>query len=188
MSTERSGARSVLATLAGSASTRRPTSTSKGDRHDAAVFKGVDQFDFRPPPPPCRVAVNDHGVALCREATTPSTIPATDAKPGGVPRVQEQPQPFQPQTTWSTHGLAKKHGISHTTVREIWRAFGLKPWREESFKVSPDPDLVGKISDLVGLYINPPVATAVFAVDEKPQIQALNRTAPTLPTTGPGHP
>jgi transposase len=84
-------------------------------------------------------------------------------------------------THWSTRGLAAKHGISHTTVREIWRAFGLKPWREDSFKVSPDPDLIEKIRDLVGLYMNPPVAAAVFAVDEKPQIQALNRTAPTLP-------
>jgi transposase/transposase-like protein len=84
-------------------------------------------------------------------------------------------------THWSTRGLAKRHGISHTTVREIWAAFGLKPWRQDSFKVSPDPDLVEKIRDLVALYLNPPVAAAVFAVDEKPQIQALNRTAPTLP-------
>jgi hypothetical protein len=66
-------------------------------------------------------------------------------------------------------------------VREIWRAFGLKPWRADSFKISPDPDLVEKIRDLVGLYMSPPVAAAVFAIDEKPQIQALNRTAPTLP-------
>jgi transposase len=84
-------------------------------------------------------------------------------------------------THWSTRGLAAKHGISHTTVGEIWRAFGLKPWRQDSFKVSPDPDLIEKIRDLVGLYMNPPVAAAVFAVDEKPQIQALDRTAPTLP-------
>ena len=84
-------------------------------------------------------------------------------------------------THWSTRGLAKKHGISHQTVAEIWRAFGLKPWRQDSFKVSPDPDLVEKIRDLVALYMNPPVAAMVFAVDEKPQIQALNRTAPTLP-------
>jgi transposase len=83
-------------------------------------------------------------------------------------------------THWSTRGLAKKHGISHDTVAEIWKAFGLKPWRQDSFKVSPDPNLVEKIRDLVGLYMSPPVA-AVFAVDEKPQIQALNRTAPTLP-------
>ena len=84
-------------------------------------------------------------------------------------------------THWSTRGLAAKHGISHQTVAEIWRAFGLKPWREDSFKVSPDPLLVEKIRDLVGLYMNPPVAAAVFAIDEKPQIQALNRTAPILP-------
>jgi transposase len=84
-------------------------------------------------------------------------------------------------TQWSTRGLAAKYGISHTTVGEIWRAFGLKPWRTDSFKVSPDPDLVEKIRDLVGLYMNPPVKAAVFAIDEKPQIQALNRTAPTLP-------
>lgn len=84
-------------------------------------------------------------------------------------------------THWSTRGLAAKHGISHQTVAEIWKAFGLKPWRQDEFKVSPDPDLVEKIRDIVGLYLNPPVAAAVFAVDEKPQIQALNRTAPTLP-------
>jgi transposase len=84
-------------------------------------------------------------------------------------------------THWSTRGLAQKHGISKTTVAEIWRAFGLKPWREDSFKVSPDPDLIDKIRDIVGLYLNPPDAAAVFAVDEKPQIQALDRTAPTLP-------
>ena len=77
--------------------------------------------------------------------------------------------------------MAEKHGISRQTVSEIWRAFGLKPWRQDEFKVSPDPHLIDKIRDIVGLYMNPPVAAAVFAVDEKPQIQALNRTAPTLP-------
>jgi transposase len=84
-------------------------------------------------------------------------------------------------THWSTRGLAAKHGISKTTVAEIWRAFSLKPWKQDNFKVSPDPDLVEKVRDLVALYMNPPDAAAVFAVDEKPQIQALNRTAPTLP-------
>jgi hypothetical protein len=78
-------------------------------------------------------------------------------------------------------GPGCKDGISHQTAAEIWKAFGLKPWRQGSFRVSPDPDLVDKIRDLVGLYMSPPVAAAVFAVDEKPQIQALNRAAPTLP-------
>jgi transposase len=84
-------------------------------------------------------------------------------------------------THWSTRGLAAKHGVSHQTVAEIWRAFGLKPWRQDEFKVSPDPELVEKIRDIVALYMNPPVTAAVFALDEKPQIQALNRSAPTLP-------
>lgn len=84
-------------------------------------------------------------------------------------------------THWSTRDLAQKHGIGKTTVAEIWRAFGLKPWKEESFKISPDPDLIEKTRDIVGLYLNPPEAAAVFAVDEKPQIQALDRTAPILP-------
>lgn len=84
-------------------------------------------------------------------------------------------------THWSTRDLANKHGISHTTVAEIWRAFGLKPWRQDEFKISPDPLLIDKIRDIVGLYLSPPVAAAVFCVDEKPQIQAINRTAPTLP-------
>lgn len=84
-------------------------------------------------------------------------------------------------THWSTRSMAARHGISHQTVSRIWRAFGLKPWEIDEFKVSPDPQLVEKIRDIVGLYMNPPVNAAVFAVDEKPQIQALNRTAPTLP-------
>ena len=84
-------------------------------------------------------------------------------------------------THWSTRGLAERHGISHQTVAEIWRAFGLKPWRQDKFKISPDPLLVEKVRDIVGLYMSPPVAAAVFCVDEKPGIQALNRTAPTLP-------
>ncbi len=84
-------------------------------------------------------------------------------------------------THWSTRDLAAKHGLSKSTVAEIWRAFGLKPWRQDSFKVSPDPQLIEKVRDIVGLYMNPPDAAIVFAVDEKPQIQALDRTAPTLP-------
>jgi transposase len=84
-------------------------------------------------------------------------------------------------THWSTRSMAARHGISRQTVSEIWRAFGLKPWEIDEFKISPDPQLIDKIRDIVGLYMNPPVNAAVFAVDEKPQIQALNRTAPMLP-------
>jgi transposase len=84
-------------------------------------------------------------------------------------------------THWSTRGLAKKQGISKTMVAGIWRASGLKPWRQDEYKISPDPELVDKLRDIVGLYLNPLDAAIVFAVDEKPQIQALDRTAPTLP-------
>lgn len=84
-------------------------------------------------------------------------------------------------THWSKRELAKRVGISPTSVHRIWRAFGLQPWRTEDFKISPDPLLLDKIRDVVGLYLAPPANAAVFAVDEKPQIQALERTAPVLP-------
>jgi DDE superfamily endonuclease len=72
-------------------------------------------------------------------------------------------------------------GISPTSVHRIWRAFGLQPWRTAEFKISPDPLLIDKIRDVAGLCLAPPANAAVFAVDEKPQIQALGRTAPVLP-------
>jgi transposase len=84
-------------------------------------------------------------------------------------------------THWSKRELARRVGISPTSVHRIWRAFGLQPWRTEDFKISPDPLLIDKIRDVVGLYLAPPANAAVFAVDEKPQIQALQRTAPVLP-------
>ena len=84
-------------------------------------------------------------------------------------------------THWSKRELARKAGISPASVHRIWRAFGLQPHRVEEFKVSPDPLLIDKIRDVVGLYLAPPAKAAVFCVDEKPQIQALERTAPVLP-------
>ena len=84
-------------------------------------------------------------------------------------------------THWSKRELAARVGISPSSVLRIWRAFGLQPWRTETFKISPDPLLIDKIRDVVGLYLAPPANAAVFSVDEKPQIQALSRTAPVLP-------
>jgi transposase len=84
-------------------------------------------------------------------------------------------------THWSKRELARQMGISATSVHRIWRAFGLQPWRTETFKISPDPLLIDKIRDVAGLYLAPPANAAVFSVDEKPQIQALERTAPVLP-------
>jgi transposase len=82
---------------------------------------------------------------------------------------------------WSTRDMAKSVGLSHMAISRIWRTFGLQPHRSETFKLSNDPLLVEKIRDIVGLYLNPPAHAAVFCVDEKPQIQALDRTQPLLP-------
>ena len=84
-------------------------------------------------------------------------------------------------THWSTRGLAKSVGLSHMAISRIWHAFGLQPHRSETFKLSNDPLLVEKVRDIVGLYLDPPAHAAVFCVDEKPQIQALERTQPLLP-------
>jgi len=85
------------------------------------------------------------------------------------------------QTHWSTRELAKATGLSRMTISRIWRAFGLQPHRTESFKLSPDPLLIEKVRDVVGLYMNPPDHAVVVCVDEKSQIQALDRTQPMLP-------
>ena len=84
-------------------------------------------------------------------------------------------------THWSTRSMAKATGMSQSAVSRIWRAFGLKPHLVDSFKLSPDPQFVEKVRDVVGLYLNPPEGALVLCVDEKTQIQALDRTAPVLP-------
>ena len=84
-------------------------------------------------------------------------------------------------THWSTRGMAQATGLSRMTISRIWHAFGLQPHRSATFKLSPDPLLIDKVRDIVGLYINPPAHAVVLCVDEKSQIQALDRTAPLLP-------
>jgi transposase len=85
------------------------------------------------------------------------------------------------QTHWSTRGLAQASGLSRMTISRIWQAFGLQPHRADTFKLSPDPQLIEKVRDIVGLYMNPPEHALVLCVDEKSQIQALDRTQPLLP-------
>jgi transposase len=85
------------------------------------------------------------------------------------------------ETHWSTRGLAKATGLSRMTISRIWQAFGLQPHRTDTFKLSPDPQLIEKVRDIVGLYMNPPEHALVLCVDEKSQIQALDRTQPLLP-------
>ncbi|MBA3429851.1 MAG: IS630 family transposase, partial [Actinobacteria bacterium] len=84
-------------------------------------------------------------------------------------------------THWSTRSMARELGLTQTAVSRIWRAFGLQPHRQDTFKLSKDPLFVEKVHDVVGLYLNPPERAVVLCVDEKSQIQALDRTAPILP-------
>jgi transposase len=84
-------------------------------------------------------------------------------------------------THWSSRLLGEQLGISNVWVAKIWRKWGLQPWRRETFKFSTDPELETKVRDVVGLYLNPPDKAVVLSIDEKSQIQALDRTAPILP-------
>jgi transposase len=84
-------------------------------------------------------------------------------------------------THWSTRDMAKAVGLSPMAISRMWRAFGLQPHRADTFKLSPDPLLIDKVRDIVGLYMNPPEHALVLCVDETSQIQALDRTAPLLP-------
>jgi transposase len=92
-------------------------------------------------------------------------------------------------THWSTRSMAREVGLTRLAVLRIWRAFGLQPHREQTWKLSEDPQFVDKVRDVVGLYLNPPERAVVLCVDEKSQIQALDRTAPcatSTPTSAPG--
>jgi transposase len=122
---------------------------------------------------------------------------------GGIAALYDEPRPGAPKTIsdkmvekvvvatlestpkgethWSTRSMAKNVGLSHGTIAKIWHAFGLQPHRSETFKLSKDPLLIPKVRDIVGLYMNPPDHAVVLCVDEKSQIQALNRTQPLLP-------
>jgi transposase len=108
----------------------------------------------------------------------PRTISDEDVERVIVETLEEMPAAA---THWSTRSMAQATGMSQTAVSRIWRAFGLKPHLVESFKLSPDPQFIDKVRDVVGLYLNPPEAAVVLCVDEKSQIQALDRSAPILP-------
>lgn len=116
----------------------------------------------------------------------------TDAPRPGTPRTIEDAQVDvliartlesvpKDATQWSTRSMAIEAGMSQSSVSRIWRAFGLQPHRQETFKLSTDPLFVEKVRDIVGLYMHPPVKAMVLCVDEKSQIQALDRTQPILP-------
>ncbi|HEX9877466.1 MAG TPA: IS630 family transposase [Gammaproteobacteria bacterium] len=152
----------------------------------------------------CARGADNYAVAE-RLAVTPQTVSKwrnrfvsmrldglTDAPRTGKPRTIEDAQVEavitrtlesapKDATHWSTRSMAKEMGLSQSAVSRIWRAFGLQPHRQETFKLSTDPLFVEKTRDIVGLYLDPPVKAMVLCVDEKSQIQALDRTQPVLP-------
>jgi transposase len=109
---------------------------------------------------------------------TPRTVSDAQVEQVVIQTLESTPRG---ETHWSTRGLAKATGLSRMTISRIWHAFGLQPHRTDTFKLSPDPQLIDKVRDIVGLYRNPPEHALVLCVDEKSQIQALDRTQPLLP-------
>jgi transposase len=122
------------------------------------------------------------GVAgLTRDKTRPSRVPPLPAETiDRVIALTNQAPPHE-ATHWSAPAMAKAVGISPSSVRRIWKRHGLQPHRVRTFKISNDPKFADKLKDVVGLYVDPPAHAVVLSIDEKSQIQALDRTQPGLP-------
>jgi transposase len=134
----------------------RPTVIGWRERYEARGIAGLDDEQR-----PGRPRTIDHSAIVTATLTPPP-------KKLGV-------------THWSTRLLARHLGISDATVAKAWRDYRVQPWRSESFRFSTDPELVAKVVDVVGLYLAPPENAVVLSIDEKSQIQALERSAPILP-------
>jgi transposase len=139
-----------------------------------------------------RVGVSKPTVIAWKRRFTEEGLAGLDDRPkSGRPPVIDQvgivlatleaPPEHLGVTHWSSRLLAAQLGVSDYTVSTTWKKWGLQPWRVQSFKFSTDPELEAKIRDVVGLYLNPPDKAIVLCVDEKSQVQALDRTAPVLP-------
>jgi transposase len=120
------------------------------------------------------------GIAALEDAPR-SGRPKTVDEAVIISRTLEPPPSHLGVTHWSTRLLASELGVGDATVARCWRRFGLQPWRRETFKFSTDPELEAKVRDVIGLYLDPPDKAVVLCVDEKSQIQALDRTQPILP-------
>lgn len=120
------------------------------------------------------------GISALRDLDRSGRPPVIDDVAVVVATVQAPPEALG-VTHWSARLLGKHLGISFASVARIWRDWNLQPWRRETFKFSTDPELDAKVRDVVGLYLNPPDKAVVVCIDEKSQIQALDRTAPILP-------
>src|SRR3990172_1047511 len=134
----------------------------------------------RPPVICWRERYRSGGIEALRDAPRPGRPKVVD-ETEILARTLQPPPKRLGVTHWSTRLLAAELGCGDATVARCWRRFGLKPWRRETFKFSTDPELEAKVRDVVGLYLNPPEKAIVLCVDEKSQIQALDRTAPILP-------
>jgi len=122
----------------------------------------------------------EHGIAGLDEEPRPGRPKEVDDSAIIAATLQPPPESLA-VTHWSSRLLAKRLGIGDATVARAWRKYHVQPWRRETFKFSTDPQLEAKVRDVVGLYLKPPEKAIVLCVDEKSQIQALNRTAPILP-------
>ncbi len=122
----------------------------------------------------------DHGIAGLRDAPRPGRPRELDHRQIVAETLKPPPKKLG-VTHWSTRLLAQRLKVSNTSIARAWRAYGIKPWKAESFRFSTDPELVGKVTDICGLYLASPENAIVLCVDEKSQIQALDRTVPILP-------
>ena len=144
------------AEIARRAGVSRPTVIQWRNRYEAGGISALGDLDRSGRPP----VIDDVAVVVATVQAPPEAL--------GV-------------THWSARLLGKHLGISFASVARIWREWNLQPWRRETFKFSTDPELDAKVRDVVGLYLNPPDKAVVVCIDEKSQIQALDRTAPILP-------
>ncbi len=148
----------------GTAEIMRVTGTSK-----TAVWRWQERF------------MTDGVAGLLRDKTRPSRIPRLGAElEAGVVAATLADPPGE-TTHWTGAAMAKLRGISVSSVQRIWRRHGLQPHRMRQFKLSNDPQFAAKLRDIVGLYVDPPAHAVVLSIDEKSQIQALDRTQPGLP-------
>jgi transposase len=123
----------------------------------------------------------ERGIAGLSDELKPGRGDGINAKDEARILAATQRPPPKPLTHWTTRRLAKKLGYSHTTIARIWKRAGIQPHRLERYCASPDPDFEQKAADIIGLYLDPPAHAAVFCVDEKTAIQALDRKLPILP-------
>lgn len=117
---------------------------------------------------------------FCDKTLPPGKAPVAAKRVAEIVRLTQEPPPHE-ATHWTARAMAKVVGLAVSTVQEIWKAHGLAPHRWRSFKLSNDPAFAEKLTDIVGLYVDPPAHAVVLSVDEKSQIQALDRTQPGLP-------